>query len=162
MTKCDFYVLLLCFKYEICNRIWLKENQLIQLNFETIRSQLAIMCPAQYSGVQYAKPWPYFDIRYCCFQSVHSFTSRYDSTFFGCTFFTLKVFLHEIFYLTWTSIQLGAVNCYKTGWLMDHLFSCFVGYVELSTAPVNTFLGLYLWLPTILHLCTNIHKHLHY
>ena len=43
--------------------------------------------------VQYAKPWPYFDIRSCCRQSVRVFTSRYDSTLLGHAFFTPKVFL---------------------------------------------------------------------
>ena len=32
------------------------------------------------------KPWPYSDIRSCCHQSVHAFTSRYDSTLLDCTF----------------------------------------------------------------------------
>ena len=47
-------------------------------------------------SVQYAKPWPYSDTIACCRQYVHVFTSRYDSTLLGCTFFTLNVFLHEI------------------------------------------------------------------
>ena len=41
-------------------------------------------------------PWLYSDVRSCCCQSVHAFTSMYDSTLLGCTIFTQKAFLHEI------------------------------------------------------------------
>ena len=41
-------------------------------------------------------PRPYSDIRTFCYQSVYAFTSRYDSTLLGLTFFTPKVFLHKI------------------------------------------------------------------
>ena len=43
-----------------------------------------------YLCVQYVKPLLHFDIRPCCHQSVHAFTSWYDSPLFDCTFFTLK------------------------------------------------------------------------
>ena len=39
----------------------------------------------------------YSDIRSCCCQSVHTFTFRYIFTLLGCTFFTPKVFLHELY-----------------------------------------------------------------
>ena len=39
------------------------------------------------------------DIRACCHQSVHAFTSRYDFTLLGHTFCTPKVFLHDFFHL---------------------------------------------------------------
>ena len=41
-------------------------------------------------GTQYAKPWPHSDIRSCCHQSLHAFTSRYDSTLLGCIFLYAK------------------------------------------------------------------------
>ena len=45
--------------------------------------------------VQYAKPWPHSNIRYCHL-SVHAFTSRYDSTLLGHVFFTPKMLkVHE-------------------------------------------------------------------
>ena len=50
-----------------------------------------------FSCVQYVKPWPHSDIRSCCHQSAHVFTSRYDSTLLGRIFFTPKVFLDEIY-----------------------------------------------------------------
>ena len=37
------------------------------------------------------------DIKSCCRQSAHVFTSRYDSSLLGHAFFTPKVFLHEIY-----------------------------------------------------------------
>ena len=51
---------------------------------------------------------------YCCCQSVHAFTSRYDSTLFGHAFFTLKVFLHDITMVT---------SCIKgaTGYIVMHI-----------------------------------------
>ena len=55
------------------------------------RQQLAIMCLVC-ACVQYARPWPHSDIRSCCRQSAHVFTSRYDSTLLGHAFFTPKVF----------------------------------------------------------------------
>ena len=39
------------------------------------------------------------DIRSCCRQSAHVFTSRYDSTLLGRAFFTPKVFWMSITYL---------------------------------------------------------------
>ena len=71
------------------------ESKLVQLNLEN-SSYVAIMCPVSYSSIQYAKAWPHSDITSCCCRSLHAFTSRLDSTLFGCAFFTLKVFLHEI------------------------------------------------------------------
>ena len=40
--------------------------------------------------------WLHSDIRSCCRQSAHVFTSRYDSALLGCAFFIPKVFLDEI------------------------------------------------------------------
>ena len=45
-----------------------------------------------YLCVQYAKPWPYSDIRFCYHQSIHAFTSRYDSTYLAAPFYTKGVF----------------------------------------------------------------------
>ena len=63
------------------------------------------MCPVQCTRVcvQFAKPWPHSDIRFCCHQSAHVFTSRYDSILLH-SFFTLKVILHEI-------SRLAVVSC---------------------------------------------------
>ena len=36
-------------------------------------------------------PWLYSDIRSCCRQSIHAFTSKYDSTLLGYTFYTKGV-----------------------------------------------------------------------
>ena len=42
---CDLYSLVNLFKCEFCNRICLKANQLVQLNFENSSYSAAIMCP---------------------------------------------------------------------------------------------------------------------
>ena len=39
-----------------------------------------------YICIQYAKPWPYSDIR-SCRQSLHAFIFRYDSTLLGRAIF---------------------------------------------------------------------------
>ena len=45
------------------------------------------MCPVWCLCIQYVKPWPYSNIRFCCPQFVHVFTSRLDSTLLGDTMF---------------------------------------------------------------------------
>ena len=60
------------------------------------KQQLAIMCPGSIC-VQYTKPRLHSDIRSCCRQSTHVFTSRYDSTLLGHAFFTTKVVFNEIY-----------------------------------------------------------------
>ena len=44
-------------------------------------------------------PWPYSDIRSCCRQSLHAFTSRYDSTLLGRTFLHRRCFCISNTYL---------------------------------------------------------------
>ena len=48
------------------------------------------MCPVWYLCIQYVKPWPYSNIKSCCPQVVHVFTSRYHSTLLGDTMFYTK------------------------------------------------------------------------
>ena len=71
------------------------ESKLVKLNIENNSYSVysIILC------IQYAKPCSHSDIRSCCRQSLHTFTSRYDSTLLGRIFFTPKVFLHEITYM---------------------------------------------------------------
>ena len=43
--------------------------------------------------IQYAKPWPYCDVRSCCHRSLHAFTFKYDFTLLGhAIFYTEGVF----------------------------------------------------------------------
>ena len=66
----------------------------------------------------YKAPWPYCDIRSCCHQSVHAFTSRYDSTLLGCTFvFTDVVFAWDII------IFVRFMHCYRSRIFDSHIAS---------------------------------------
>ena len=49
-------------------------------------------------------PWSYIDISSCCRQSVHAFTSRYDSTLFSCTILHRRCFC--ISFSIYTGLQL--------------------------------------------------------
>ena len=60
------------------------ESKLVQLNFENNSYSVYSMC------IQYAKPWPFSDIKSYFHQYLHAFTSRYDSTLLGRIFFTPK------------------------------------------------------------------------
>ena len=71
------------------------------------------MCPVYSINVfSMLSPWPYSDIRSCCRQSLHAFTSRYDSTLLGRTFlhqrcFCIRYSLHVTFLLVWRRYKSG-------------------------------------------------------
>ena len=67
------------------------ESKLVQLNIENSSSVY----------IQYAMPWLHcdHDIRSCCRQSLHVFTSRYDSILLDCIFFTPNVFYMRLILL---------------------------------------------------------------
>ena len=62
-----------------------------------------------YLCVQYVKPLLHFDIRPCCHQSAHAFTSWYGSPLLDCTFLHWRVFMHEII-ITFVRVM----HCYRS------------------------------------------------
>ena len=78
---------------------------------ELWKQQPAIVCPLQYLCIHYANFQLHSDTRSCCRQSIHAFTSRYDSTLLGHTIFTLKVsLLHGIHTYTHTYTHTHQIN----------------------------------------------------
>ena len=82
---CFLYCLVNLLKYEICDRIWLKANQVVQFNFDNSSQLYCVQCSINVFNMLSLGHFLILRTSCCC-QSVHELTSRYDSTLLGHTF----------------------------------------------------------------------------
>ena len=142
-NNCDFHVLLLIFlKYEIFKRIWLKANQLVQLNFESSSQLYCFQFSINvFSMLSLGR---ILISRSQCLQSVHAFTSRYDSTLLA------RTFLHQrCFYISSTYILVSLKN------RNQHSFQCrsYRAHVGRQSGGYSTFNELF---KIYNHRCTSV------